>query len=277
MTDDLHVLAELDPARPADPRAHATAAARAMLASVLAAPTDAAADDGGPDAGGAVPGVTQLTGRRRRRVVRVAVVVGVAAALAVGAIVLPHRGEDSALASWTATPGSLSSDATLTAAEQCRTLASAARGDDPSGEVLGAMAPALAERRGGFRLVVIAGGGWQAECLLNGTGGGTAGLSNPSVRAGLDPLGPEDVRQGTSSSLLVDGGYVVSVIGDVGPDVMAVTVHPDDVKPVHATVAGGHFAAFWPATTPRSQHLTELTATLVLRSGEVRSVELGPE
>lgn len=268
MNDDLRVLAQLDPARPADPDAHTTPAARAMLASVLATPAGS-----GAEADEATGGVVVLAARRRRVMARAAAVVGVAAALTVGAIVLPRGGGDSALASWTARPGSLSDDAALTAAQQCRDMITG-MGLETSPDV-DAMVPELAERRGDFRLVVISGRGWQAECLLDPDGGGTAGLSDPAVRAGLEPLGPEDIRQGTSSTVAVEGGNVASVIGDVGADVMAVTIQPSDTEPVYATVEGGHFAAFWPPTTPRSQHLSDLTATLVLRSGEVRVVDLG--
>lgn len=261
---DDDALRALDPARAPDPEAHLQPTARAMLERVLTA------QEVTPEI---LRAVAAPTPRRRRAPVRVAAILGAAAVVAGAVVVLPNLGESAS--AWTAVPQAVSDERALDAAEWCRRMFDGPApegGSTPNAEELAAMAPVLAERRGRHDLVVIGGGGWTAQCLVDETGGGAGALAPPNLAP--SPADPDDVVLLSSMVLLEDDGYVVAIFGAAGADVMALTLHPEGVEPVTATVASGCFAGFWPAPDARSDTPEGMRATLVLRSGEVRDVAL---
>ncbi len=282
---ELEALRALDPARPADPAAHTRPDAVALVERVLAStPSDTAATAGASAAkvGADVeaPGTVHVLDRRpvwwRPRSVRTATLLAAAAAV-VGAVVLPNLGERTADA-WTAVPQVVPRAQALAAAERCREAwaGPASEGSEfPDAAERAAMDLLLAERRGGYDLVVIGGGGWLSECMLDPDGEGALGaLAPPDLSGTSESLPAEDVDLMSAMTALTDDGYVAAVFGRIGPDVMAVTLLPPDTEPVQATIQGGYFAAFWPASTPRAGSLEGVEARLVLRSGEVRTATL---
>ncbi|WP_404349061.1 hypothetical protein LG324_14665 [Phycicoccus jejuensis] len=265
-------LTALDPApRELDPAQQRRAAA--TLERVLAAP---------PAPVPPRPAPRRRTGRRLALTGALAAattVVGV-----VGAQVL--TGGDSAYATWTATPHRPTTPEQLAAADDCRdSLVDTLQGDgpDPTGVSRSTIerAPVVAaEQRGAWTLVVLGDDrGFDATCItedrfLGGTEFGSMGYGPGS------PIpGPREVAVTSGGSGGSSGRMVSVLVGLVGPQVAAVTVHTPDHGDVVATVAGGHLAAWWPGpvgVTPDDPALdTTPPATVTYTDGSTREVRLG--
>lgn len=161
---DLHaVLRSLDPAemvRPDDP-----ARAAADLDSIVA--TDPSAPW--------PPSPPVVQGGRRRWTPpaargRLALAGAALAAVLTGAVVLaPLPGGDPAFASWTAAPSGLSSQERKEAADSCRDTQTGGA-DAEDSERLRRARPAVAERRGTWTTVLLAGAdGFSALCITDGS------------------------------------------------------------------------------------------------------------
>ncbi|QKE84320.1 hypothetical protein [Arthrobacter sp. NEB 688] len=268
-------LTALDPA-PRDLDDGQRARAAATLERVLAAPP-------APSAAPAPPARRRPTGRRLA-------LTGVAAAATavvgvVGVQVLD--GGDTAYATWTATPHRPTTPEQLAATDECRdSLTDTLRGDglDPTGlsrstiERAGAV---LTEQRGAWTLVVLGDDrGFDATCITEDAGllGGSA-FGSMGYATDAPALGDRDVLVTSGGSGGSSDRMVSVLVGLVGPEVAAVTVHTPEHGDVVATVADGHLAAWWPGPVgvgPDDPSLdTTPPATVTYTDGTRREVRLG--
>lgn len=181
------------------------------------------------------------TAARRRRLVLAG---GLVAAATVGLVVLPSPvgGSETAYASWTAIPTGLSSAAAAEAGENCRDgFDDTAREEYPQ---LQDASIAIAERRGDFTTVVLAGeGAFSALCITADGDGmiGSYGVGNVTLP------GPRGL---TATSL---GAATLTPVGDLsmaegfaGDEITGVVYRSTSHGEVTATVAAGHFALWFP-------------------------------
>lgn len=203
--------------------------------------------------------------RRRRRLLVPGALAG-AAGVAGTALLI---GGGSAYGSWTPTPAALTERTAAAAATTCRaTLDVPERGERV----------AVAERRGDWTYVLLAGRRTQAVCLM------------PDDLVGQDPtarkdffgtydtdtvapptVAPDRVDETSSLQGSTEEGWFISVEGYVGSNVTGVTVHTSSGPDVEASVAGGRFAAWWPARRPSSEHRAETWSyTVHLADGSTR-------
>jgi hypothetical protein len=229
LRDPMAALRSLDPAPEViDPRGHR---ARADLARILA--TDPApAGDRGPS--------------RRPKVVRIAVAATAAVALSAGLVMLPSlTRSDQAYATWTAQPTALGKAEQPGAADACRDSLRGGAGESYGAELAAATA-AVAERRGVWTLVLLAGGdGFSAVCITD--------ESRPLFQSSIGYIGtrPEGTRPGgrdvTPDALgvgMVNSRELSVAAGAVGSNVTAIMYESAKFGRVQATVSNGHFA-FW--------------------------------
>lgn len=263
---DLAELTALDPTGPADVESATSPHAQALLEKVLAAPPGSDAETA---AGSTGPPVGTRWSAPRLALTGAAVV-----AVAVAVVVLPDLNGGVAGA-WTAHPGTLDDAETQAAAEQCRDVwRTSGAGDKPTGAELATMVPLIAEHRGDVDLVVIGNGRWVSSCLLDDSAM-LAGLNSPEFVAAEPEPAADGVRwRFAAGSRADDGTWLVAAAGRAGPDVAAITLHPeyavDGVDVVHATLRDGWFVAFWPNRDDRLAGDPENTPlTLTLRTGEV--------
>ncbi|NHA01129.1 hypothetical protein G5V59_18065 [Nocardioides sp. W3-2-3] len=216
-------LRHLDPAPASDLTAAERARADALLARIVATP------------GGRTP-----SSRPRVRTLAGA---GVAAATLACLPALLLGGGD-AFGSWTPTPEPLSVSAAGAAEARCRASLDV---PDRTTRV------ALAERRGEWTYVLLAGPGGEATCLMPDEGdsvfgGSTADPPAPPALAldGLDETG--------SMTNVTDEGSYSYTEGYIGRDVTGVTVHVSTGLDIQASIADGRFAAWWPSIEQSSRH-----------------------
>jgi hypothetical protein len=219
--------------------------------------------------------------RRRRLLVRVGLV-GIAGA-AVSALLL---GGAPAFASWTPTPSPLTAAASTEAATTCR---AALEVPDQGERVV------IAERRGGWTYVLIAGPQAQGACLMPDD---LVGQERPADQKhkgffGTYDRNPADAPAVTRDRIVEtdsmqgsvphpgrlpftsDDGWFNWTQGYVGSDVTGVTVRPPVGPDVEASVANGRFAAWWPSGRPSSENLEAMgpwTYTVTLADGSMRQV-----
>ena len=186
---------------------------------------------------------------RSRHSIRLAAAAS-ATAITAGAtiVILPSlTNGDRAFASWTGTPSGLSAQAAADAAASCRSAQLDGPGVEYSDD-LRLADTAIAERRGEWTLVTLAGsGGFSALCITDesaplfrdwiGSVGAPADYATPDPRDVVaTDLGPGSVNNG---ELSVAAGYV-------GSDVTGVVYRSASHGEVVATVSGGRFALWLP-------------------------------
>jgi hypothetical protein len=247
-------LRHLDPA----PRTDLTEAelehADAAFARIVATPSDEP-----------VPVEPDRPHRRRRRLL-VTVGLAGAAGVAIPGLLL---GGGNAYGSWTATPEPLTNADAATAATTCR-----ASLDAPDrGERV-----AVAERRGEWTYVLLAGPGTEAVCLMPDDLVGQTIPDGEDFFGSYDPdtvapptLAPDRIDETTSMEGSTDEGWFIWVQGYVGGDVTGVTVHASSGLDIEASVAGNRFAAWWPSSEQSSDHPAETWSyTVHLPDGSTR-------
>ena len=229
--------------------------------------------------------VPEESDRPRRRRSRLLVPVGLvgAAGAAVSALLL---GGGSAFASWTPKPEPLTAAAVTEAATTCR---AALEVPDQGERVV------IAERRGGWTYVLIAGPKAEGACLMpddlvghqdpadHRKEGFFGGYTTDPVEA--PTLARDRIVETESMAGSVptpglwpfsdDEGWFSSVQGYVGSDVTGVTVHTPVGPDVEASVAHGRFAAWWPSDRPSSENpevMGAWTYTVTLADGSTRRV-----
>lgn len=152
---------------------------------------------------------------------------------------------NSAYASWTAQPGSLTSAESVELGGRCAESVRAQfefAADD--------LRPVLGERRGTFQTALVASGPQLALCadwLGIPDGGEVRGgsLSGLTLDAALEP--GEVLRTIAVPGQLTGPEAARIAFGSVAPNVAAVLVTTDDGKRVTASVEGGYFLAWWPS------------------------------
>lgn len=250
-------LAELDAAPPAPLSAAERARADATIARIL-----------GSDPGADGPPVRCPRRRTRRRVLGAT---ALAAACTTGVVALQlAAGGQSASASWTAIPHRPTDPQTVAAAGDCRDSLA----DGPGGASaarLRSAGVAVAERRGDWTLVVLAGPDrFEASCLTH-----DAGMIGSLGRPTLPAPGPREVLVTSAGTGVVDGEPVALLIGTLGADVRTLTVHTQAHGDVVATVARGHVAAWWPGDPSAPPSDAPVEATLGYADGSTWTGPLG--
>lgn len=208
---------------------------------------------------------------RRRKPLLVTVGLAGAAGVAVPVLLL---GGGNAYGSWTPTPEPLTEADAEAAGATCR----AALAVPDLGERV-----MLAERRGEWTYVLLAGPGAEATCLMPNDLGeredpsdrdGFSGSYDPEAPAPLTPE-PGRIEETTSMIASADNEDVAWVQGYVGSDVTGVTVHASSVPDFEASVVDGRFAAWWPAVPQSSDNPEGETwsYTLHLADGTTRRTD----
>jgi hypothetical protein len=268
--DDLLRLRHLDAADrvlSSEQRSCATAALERIVASDPAAPGEGSA---------AAP----LSPSRRPRRLLLAGAAGIAATAA--ALVLPTVLSGSqAFASWSPVPMPLAGAHRAAVVDACLAL----EGDGGRGLRFAADAHAsvlVAEARGGWSYVIFTVAGstrpLQGSCLIPddvvthprpGKGGFFGSLGPTADLAGLLP-GPGSVRKDSYGVGTVDREAFLYVEGRAGADVRRIEVSTPGGQHVQASLAHGHWAAWWPAgdDSMKNPELTGAPTYLVtLRDG----------
>jgi hypothetical protein len=263
-------LRDLDPAPATALTAAERERAEATLTRILATPS--------PDQ------VAKVPGRPHRRRTRLLVSLGLvgAAGAAVPVLLL---GGGSAFASRTPTPEPLTGRAAAEAATTCR---AALRVPDQGEQVV------IAERRGGWTYVLLAGPQAEASCLmpddLVGQNAPTDHQDGFFGNYDTDPVEPPTLpRDRIDEAGSMEGnvstpdpwplsdreGWFNWVEGYAGNDVTGITVHTPIGTDVEASVANGRFAAWWPSAKPSSENpeaMEAWTYTVTLADGTTRQV-----
>jgi len=194
-----------------------------------------------------VPTAERPAARPGRRPRRVVALVGAAAAVAAGLVLVPGPADrDAAWATWTATPAPTTAGELSAVVEKCR-----ARLDGTSDAFDAAAASvALSERRGDVIAVILRDPtrDMSAHCLADDPrGAGATNLLEVGLAGSDGPPAVAPAEGFLEGSMAQFGGdETVSLTdGAVGDDVVALTIHAGD-QAVEATVAGGRYTAWWP-------------------------------
>ncbi|WP_309135544.1 hypothetical protein [Cellulomonas sp.] len=266
-----HLSAALRTLDAADPRVDAHGArARADLEAILAT------DPGTPaDALPAGP-LPVPPGRRRTGARRAALLAGATAALAGVLVLVPATtGGDRAFATWTAAPDALTAQQRTDAVAGCRDGMREAAGEHA--DALAAARPAVAERRGVWTTVVLAGaGGFHALCVTDSSAGAfTDGMiGSVGVATGHVDPGPREVRATDLGTGSMSAGDVSLAAGAVGAEVVGVTYASASRGDVVATVAEGRFALWLPGDELRDAARAGAEVRVTYRDGTTGTARL---
>ena len=260
-------LRSLDPAADVDQQVVAGPRAQDTLARILA--TGSAGPATPP------PGRTGWARPRRRWLLAGAALVGAGAL-----VVAPGMVRDqSAFATWSATPTAVAPGPAAVAGQDCRThhaLIATRRsqggqsGLGPDRAVVETADILLVERRGAWSFVLLGdAGGFEATCLLRDTPGGRVSQmgSSGTLEAGT-VASVAAVTNGANAMIYEDGIYR-EITGRVGSDVASVVINTREQGPIDASVHGGYFAAWWPGPPIAGAVSTDPqpTITLTLKDG----------
>jgi hypothetical protein len=247
-------LCHLDPA----PRIDLTEAEReradAAFARIVATPSDEP-----------VPVEADRPHRRRSRLLVTLGLAG-AAGIAIPGLLL---GGGNAYGSWTPKPAPLTDVDGAAAATTCR----AALDVPDRGERV-----AVAERRGEWTYVLLAGPGTEAVCLMPNDLVGQDPTAREDFFGSYDTdavapptVDPDHIDETSSMQGSAEEGWFIWVEGYVGSDVTGVTVHTSSGPDIEASVASDRFAAWWPTSQPSSDHPAETWSyTVHLADGSPR-------
>ena len=180
--------------------------------------------------------------RRNRQLI----LVGAAAAVAVGIIAVPVAlGGDPAFASWTQTPSPLNPEASERAGNDCRSS------DRNTAEESSEAKVAIAERRGEWTTVVLSGpGSFSAMCVTDGSLlGGSFGYSGQ--RPGDVEPAPRELLPTAMGMGATPAGELSMVVGAAGSDVSGVSYSSRTEGEVRASVANGYFVLWFPGNELR--------------------------
>ncbi|KQR17319.1 hypothetical protein [Cellulomonas sp. Leaf334] len=210
--------------------------------------------------------------RPRRTARQVVLVAGVAVAATVALVVLPSlSGDDQAIATWTAAPTDVSPEQTPEAAERCRKQYE--EGPSQVKPDLSGTEPVIAERRGAWTTVVLAGaGGFSAVCITDDTGTGMIGSwGTPS---GYVAPGPRELYAFTLSTGTTGAGDISMIDGTSGTDVVGVVYRSRSHGDVVATVNKGHFALWFPGDELGEAHIDGVDVEAIFTDGTTTTLHL---
>jgi hypothetical protein len=177
----------------------------------------------------------QRPSRRPRR--RMVVAIGTATAMLVLAGYLLGSNDTPAYASWTAVPYQLGREQTAAAGADCARRLASARFPLPTAM----LTPRLAEQRGKFSAVLLAGPGVMGVCV---TGDHTELFGQGTV----DPMpAVGKVVLDAAPGPVGDGGPVRMAFGRVTADVAKVRITAADGRTVTSSVGNGFYLAWWPS------------------------------
>lgn len=238
-----NALRRLDAADPA--AGAATPRSQAALMAILYADPH-----GDPHAGRGLAWSSRRPSSGRRGTVRLLAGSAAVAAAAAAVLALPSVTHgDRAFASWRAVPTGLSSAQAEQAASRCRHEMLSGAGAD-SADQLATAAPAVAERRGDWTTVVLAGaGGFAATCIADDSTHLFRDMfGSIGTPAGFPAPGPHTIEITDLGSGTARAGSLSLAAGIAGPDVVAISYHSASHGEVAATVSGGRFALWFPGT-----------------------------
>lgn len=273
MNRNEHIAATLRSLDPADKHVDPVSArARADLHAILAADPTPWTQQRPPGPQSAAGFSRRNAGTTRKVVLATALVAVVTACI----VVLPSLTErDRAFATWTAAPASLSAQEQQRAAAECReTYLDGQRGLPEFADELGAAAPVIAERRGAWTMVVLAGsGGFSAECITEDSARLFAKGMVGSIGTPADYVAPEP-RELVARSLGVgtmSAGDFSMVAGAAGADVVGVMYQSSTHGDVIATVNEGSFALWFPGDELSDAHIAGVELQVTYRDGTTTS------
>lgn len=212
--------------------------------------------------------------RRPRRVARttrrVALTGGMVAAVTATLVALPSlTGGDQAFASWTPAPHGMSAQERADAAASCRHNQKDGPGADYA-DSLSSAEPVIAERRGVWTTVVLAGtDGFSAMCITDnsthlfdkdmiGSFGTPTDYAAPRPR----DLTATDLGAGT-----MNAGDLSLAAGTAGSDIVKVAYHSRSHGDVAATVSQGHFALWLPGDEFKDSSRNGVEVEVTYRDG----------
>jgi len=208
---------------------------------------------------------------------RVALAGGMLAAVTAGLVVLPAlTGGDQAFASWTRAPHGMSAQESTDAAAGCRQMQEDGAGAEYA-DALSSAEPVIAERRGVWTTVVLAGtDGFSAMCITDnsthlfakdmiGSVGTPTGYAAPGPRA----LTATDLGVGTMSA-----GDLSMVAGTAGSDIVGVVYHSRTQGDVSATVSQGRFALWLPGDELKDASSNGVEVEVTYRDGRTGTSRL---
>lgn len=261
-------LRTMDPAPPLDTPADQARAA-ADLRRILA--TD-------PHAGSPSKSPLEPARRNRLSIGRLVAAAAVVAIVAAGVVIAPSLGGSApAFASWTASPGAVTSAQAGEAAENCRDEMADGANDDQRAR-LNAASTVVSEQRGVWTMVVLGGeGGFSALCVTakpTGFFGGGAMIGSIGV-SGVAPPGPKDLVATDLGTAFISGpGQLSLAAGLAGSDVSAVTYRSPSGKDVAATVNQGRFAFWLPGDALKDASSQGAEVTVTHRDGTTTTTTL---
>jgi len=247
--------------------------AAASLERIIAAPLH-----------GAGPGKKSLT---RRRLLLVPGVAAAGLAVALVAPALTHI-ERPAFA-WTNKPSPVNAQAAAQAAAACTAALQQSVAEDRTGSVPAAIRPTIdlatvklvvSERRGNYMFVALGQGQATYSCLspfaspgqVQASGGGLPTPSTPALRLKSNDAIADGYATGTDN-----GSEYASMVGYAGQDVTGVIIRTGE-QDIHASVASGYFAGWWPTSGPKASPTPAhgYTLTITLKNGTTSTAHRDP-
>ena len=221
---------------------------------------------------------------------RLWLVPGVAAAgLAVALVgpMLSHT-EQTAFA-WTNTPSPVNAHAAAQAAFACTGALRQSVAEDMTGGVPVSTRPTIdltmvklvvSERRGNYIFVALGQGQATYSCLsplnspteVQAAGGGLPTPSTPALHLRSNDARADGYGTGTDN-----GHEYASMVGYAGQDVSGVIIRTGE-QDIHASLANGYFAAWWPTSGPKASPNPAYgyTLTITLRNGNTTTAHRNP-
>lgn len=269
-TDLDQALRSLDPADrhidPTGPRAQADL--RAILA------TDPAA--GHQPVTPIAPAAARAAGRPGRPARRLTAAAALVAAVTAGVVVLPPlAGGDPAFATWTATPTDLPGQKAPEAAEECRTRLIDGRNEYT--QDLGVARPVIAERRGAWTTVVLAGAdGFSAVCITDDSDHLFSKAMIGSLGRPADDAtpGPRELIATSLGVGAMNAGELSMAAGTAGTDITGIVYRSPVHGNVASTVSEGHFALWLPGDEFQDASSTGVDLDVTYRDGTTTTTRL---
>ncbi len=233
------------------------------------------------------PGALQLSDRpnagrvaRPRRTApaprRVAVAAVVLAAVTAGVVALPSlSGGDQAFASWTRAPRGMTEQEAVDAAASCRKMQQDGAGAEYA-ERLGSAEPVIAERRGVWTTVILAGAdGFSALCIADDSSRlFTDMMGSVGTPSDYAPPAPRDLTATSLGAGTMKAGDISLAAGTAGSDVVAVTYASPTHGTVAATLSQGHFALWLPGDELKEASSSGVNVEVTYRDGSTRTARL---